>query len=92
MKGASFEEVVMGGLAPDKGLYVPEFVPAFSPAELGGCGREHTDLAFEIMRKFVDRRRSSENLRRLVDASYGPASRFRVPEVAPTVQVGACGR
>ena len=24
VKGASFEDVVMGGLAPDKGLYVPE--------------------------------------------------------------------
>ena len=91
VKGASFEEVVMGGLAPDKGLYVPEFVPTFSPAELERLRpMSFPDLAFEIMRKFVDPSEiSSENLRRLVDASYGPASRFRVPEVAPTVQVGA---
>ena len=91
VKGASFEEVVLGGLAPDKGLYVPEFVPTFSPAELERLRpMSFPDLAFEIMRKFIDPSEiSSENLRRLVDASYGPSSRFRVPEVAPTVQVGA---
>jgi len=28
--GLSFEEVVLGGLATDKGLYVPETIPNFS--------------------------------------------------------------
>jgi threonine synthase len=32
--GMSFEEVVLGGLATDKGLYVPESVPAVSADEI----------------------------------------------------------
>ena len=34
MKDATFEEVVLGGLAPDRGLYVPQTMPTISPAEL----------------------------------------------------------
>lgn len=30
----SFEDVVLGGLATDKGLYVPESVPTVSPEEI----------------------------------------------------------
>lgn len=34
VSGASFEEVVLGGLAPDRGLYVPETIPTFSSKEV----------------------------------------------------------
>lgn len=30
----SFEDVVLGGLANDRGLYVPEVLPSVSPEEL----------------------------------------------------------
>lgn len=33
-KGVSFEDVVLGGLANDRGLYVPEMLPKVSPEEL----------------------------------------------------------
>ena len=32
--GLSFEEVVLGGLATDKGLYVPETIPTISLSEI----------------------------------------------------------
>ena len=32
--GLSFEEVVLGGLATDKGLFVPETIPSFTIAEI----------------------------------------------------------
>lgn len=32
--GLSFEEVVLGGLATDKGLYIPESVPTFSKEKI----------------------------------------------------------
>ena len=32
--GATFEEVVLGGLAPDRGLYVPETIPTFTPQQV----------------------------------------------------------
>lgn len=33
-KGVSFEDVVLGGLATDRGLYVPEELPTVSSDEL----------------------------------------------------------
>lgn len=33
-KGVNFRDVVMGGLAPDKGLYVPETIPTFTRDEI----------------------------------------------------------
>jgi hypothetical protein len=34
VSGVSFEEVVLGGLAPDRGLYVPDSIPTFTPSEV----------------------------------------------------------
>jgi threonine synthase len=34
VNGASFENVVLGGLAPDRGLYVPDHIPTFRPEEV----------------------------------------------------------
>lgn len=72
-----FRGALLGGLAPDGGLYVPEEIPALPPAweawsyveamasvlELFGAGETH-DLVAEA------------------------ASRFRHPEIAPLVPVG----
>jgi threonine synthase len=33
-RGLSFEEVVLGGLATDKGLFVPESIPKFAIDEI----------------------------------------------------------
>jgi len=33
-QGVSFEEVVLGGLATDKGLFVPENIPQISLSEI----------------------------------------------------------
>jgi len=33
-QGLSFEEVVLGGLATDKGLYIPETIPKFTIEEI----------------------------------------------------------
>ena len=35
-KGLGFEEVVLGGLCSDKGLFVPESIPKFTPEEIEG--------------------------------------------------------
>ncbi|CAN0064489.1 unnamed protein product, partial [Hapterophycus canaliculatus] len=37
-KGVSFEDVVLGGLAEDRGLYVPEELPSVSAEELSEVG------------------------------------------------------
>ncbi len=51
----AFCDILLGGLAPDGGLYLPEAYPQVSPAELDVWRNlSYADLAFEILRKFID--------------------------------------
>ena len=52
---ASFEEVVLTGLAPDGGLYVPEKLPVIGLQQLADWQKlSYAELAFEVIRLFVD--------------------------------------
>jgi len=54
MKPQSFCDIVLGGLAPDGGLAMPESYPQLSSADLNGLrGLGYRDLAFEILRRFA---------------------------------------
>ncbi|HNO61826.1 MAG TPA: threonine synthase [Plasticicumulans sp.] len=50
----TFSDILLAGLAPDGGLYLPEHYPQVSAAELAAW-RElpYAELAFEILRKFA---------------------------------------
>jgi threonine synthase len=49
-----FSDILLGGLAPDGGLFLPAEYPQVSPAELDAWRRlSYADLAFEILRKFA---------------------------------------
>jgi threonine synthase len=51
----SFTEILLGGLAPDGGLYLPESYPKVSRAELDEWRQfSYADLAFAILSKFAD--------------------------------------
>lgn len=80
----AFKAAVMSGLARDGGLLMPERVPS----AVGKLERwrklPYADLAFEVMRLFVDDI-CVFDLRSLVAKSYWV---FRHPEVTPTVSVG----
>ena len=55
MSHKSFEEVVLTGLAPDGGLYVPQELPKFSQEEIASwAGLSYQDLALKIITPFVD--------------------------------------
>lgn len=88
MKDASFEHVVMSGLAPGGGLFVPQFVPKLSAADLEQMRpMSFQELAFALMRRFVDPDEiPSADLERLVQRSY--SSQWRDSSIAPTVRVG----
>jgi len=80
-RGLSFEEVVLGGLAKDKGLYLPEEIPQMS---MDLRGLSFSDLAFRVISKFI----STDDipayaLKDIVDRSFAS---FRVPEVVPCVK------
>jgi|SRR5450830_958284 len=49
-----FSAILLGGLAPDGGLYLPQSYPQVSDAELTAWRKlSYADLAFEILRKFA---------------------------------------
>jgi threonine synthase len=52
---SSFSEILLGGLAPDGGLVVPENYPTIEPATLESWrGLSYAALAFEILRRYAD--------------------------------------
>ncbi len=51
----SFSEILLGGLAPDGGLYLPESYPQFTDADLTAMrGLNYADLAFAILSRLID--------------------------------------
>lgn len=73
-----FKSAVMTGLARDGGLLIPSEIPYIAPRLPAWKKLSYTDLAFEIMRLFVDI--PEADLRDLIDRSY---STFRHPDVTP---------
>ena len=50
----SFCDILLGGLAPDGGLYLPESYPQISRAELDAWRKlSYADLAYEILSRFI---------------------------------------
>lgn len=81
----NFEDVLLTGLAPDGGLYVPETLPQFSRDEIASwAGLSYTDLAFKIVQPFVDDCIPAADLKAIIDDTY---SDFRHPSIAPLVQL-----
>ncbi len=81
----TFEEVVLTGLAPDGGLYIPDSLPMVTPAQLQEWKKlSYSDLAFEIIRQFVDGAIPDANLRKMINDSYAG---FSHPDVAPLVHL-----
>ncbi|CAN4269799.1 ThrC Threonine synthase [Methylophilaceae bacterium] len=66
----SFSEILLGGLAPDGGLYLPETYPQFSDADLSVMrGMNYADLAFAILSRLIDDI-SSTDLKAIIDKTY----------------------
>ena len=66
----SFSEILLGGLAPDGGLYMPEAYPQFSAADLTAMrGMNYRDLAYTILSRLVDDIPAAD-LRDIVDRTY----------------------
>jgi len=69
-KPQPFTEILLEGLAPDGGLYLPEEFPKFGPADLSAMrGLSYAELAFAILSRFADDIPSGD-LKRLVDKTY----------------------
>lgn len=68
----SFSEILLGGLAPDGGLYLPETYPQFTDADLTAMrGMQYRDLAFAILSRLVDENDIPANdLRAIINKTY----------------------
>ena len=66
----TFTEILLGGLAPDGGLYLPETYPQVTRAELDAWrGLSYAELAFAVLSKFIDDIPAAD-LKSLVDKTY----------------------
>ena len=66
----SFSEILLGGLAPDGGLYLPESYPHFTDADLTAMrGMNYRDLAFAVLSRLVDDI-PAEDLRTIINKTY----------------------
>jgi threonine synthase len=80
-----FEEVLLGGLAGDGGLFVPERVPELDALFWRGCAvLSYPELAARIMALFAGEAFSADRLRPLAAAAY---REFSHPAVTPLVQL-----
>ena len=77
-----FSDILLEGLAPDGGLYVPEITPRFSSAELEDLrGASYAGLAYAVLSRFADDLDPAD-LRRIVERTYTKAV-FGSEEIAP---------
>jgi threonine synthase len=82
-----FEDVLLTGLAPDGGLYVPARLPHVSATTIESWrGFDYAELATAVMEPFVDGFLDRAELQALCADTYRG---FRHPAVAPLVQLGA---
>ncbi len=83
----TFRQALLVGLADDGGLYVPQSWPKFTPAEIAALrAKPYADVAFNVMRRFVDGEIPDDALQDMINAAYAT---FHHPAVTPLVQIGA---
>ncbi|TPW28693.1 threonine synthase [Pararhizobium mangrovi] len=84
---AGFDDVILAGLAPDGGLYVPESWPQFSPDDIREMrGASYETIAERVIAPFVGDTIDPETLRAMIREAYAT---FRHPAIAPLAQSGA---
>jgi Threonine synthase len=81
----SFSEVLLGGLAPDGGLYMPTNVPKFSIQEINSFkDLQFHELATEILFPFVEGDIEKSDFSRLVEETYKV---FEVDDVVELIEL-----
>ncbi len=82
----AFDDVLLTGLAPDGGLYVPDVWPRLTPdARSRLAGQPYQDTAAAVIGAFTEGVMGTETLRGMIDQAYAA---FAHPAVAPLTQSG----
>ncbi len=77
----NFEQVLLTGLAPDGGLYVPKKLPSFSAEQISSwSGLSYHELSMQIISPFVGGMIPEAQLEQIIEQSY---ARFSHRAIAP---------
>ena len=83
----AFCDILLEGLAPDGGLYLPTHYPQVDAATLSAWrGLPYAQLGFEILSLYIDDIPPAD-LKRLCDATYTEAT-FGTPQITPLKPLG----
>jgi threonine synthase len=81
----SFTQMLLAGLAPDGGLYLPDVYPRLSQTAIAGfAGRSYEEVAQAILTPFVADEIEAGAFRGMIEAAYAD---FRHKAIAPLVQL-----
>ena len=81
-----FADVLLAGLAPDGGLFVPQTWPSLTPAEIAGfAGRPYIEVAARVIAPFIGDAVAPADLQAAFAAAYRG---FAHPSIAPLRQLG----
>ncbi|RLD12384.1 MAG: threonine synthase [Chlamydiae bacterium] len=70
-KNVNVKEAVLKGLAEDKGLYMPDKIPALTEKELAELkNADYPEIAFAILKKFLSNFVSDDELKKICDDAY----------------------
>ena len=83
---ANFADVLLAGLAPDGGLYLPASWPVISAAEIASFkGKRYQDVAYAVLSRFTGDAFTPEELKAEIEAAYAG---FEAPDIAPLSDLG----
>lgn len=78
-------ETLLAGLAPDGGLYLPEFYPRLAEDEIAAfAGKPYADVARAVIAPFIGGEIEPQALQGMIEAAY---CTFRHPAIAPLAQI-----
>lgn len=78
-------QAVIQGIAEDKGLYVPDRIPALPKKISELTGKPYKDIAYEIIKAFFTDY-TAEEMQHCVDGAYD--TKFEEKEIVPVKEAG----
>jgi len=67
----TFRQALLKGIAPDKGLFMPDEIPQFSSEEIMSMSElKYYEIAFEVGKKFLRGQIPDEDLMAIVKDAY----------------------
>jgi threonine synthase len=82
---AGYAEILLAGLAPDGGLYLPQAWPQIAPAERAAfAGQPYPDVAFTILQRLAAGAFTDADLKADITAAYAT---FEDAAIAPLVEI-----